>query len=116
MYLIERKYVIRDKQNRPRVDVVLLVETETAEWTRGISICSRKENPNRIEGFNKAAGRAVKALIQQKDCLPIQREEACLDYIELELPAPAFKAAYKPKLTEFEQKILAEFLHLLTGE
>jgi len=52
-------YYYRDRNKAPRVTVCLLVTDKAV--TRGVAICSLKDNPKKILGRNIAYGRAKKA-------------------------------------------------------
>lgn len=78
------------------------------QFARGLSLCSKLEEPNPTKGVNKAKGRAKAALINKRSDLPINRDEAIRILFETESPPFRFKSEFPAKLTPFEEKLIAE--------
>jgi hypothetical protein len=108
--MIEIYYHLRDEKHAPRVTVCLLKYGD--ELSRGISICSLKDNPVKAKGKAKAKGRAYEALITKRDNSILYRNEALSIinhlYIEEDIikwneeEDQGYKSIYKPQLTDFE--------------
>ena len=108
----EYRYYLRNVENKPVVTVVLIKNGNTV--SRGISICSLLDNPNKTDGYNRAKGRAVKALYQGHDCEPVRRIEARAVLLGLDGSTvslnPSFwnKCSINPILLPYERKMLGE--------
>jgi len=77
--------------------------------SRGIAICSEKENFNTKRGRDKAFGRARKALYRNKAFGHISRDEAIDMLIACGCENDfAYKAYINPIPTTFEEKLLAK--------
>lgn len=95
---IIKYYYIRDNQNRPTITVCLIKDSE-GNISRGIAICSDKDQPCKKVGRNIAKERAIYAITENKDGCPIHREEIIAPYIFV------FKSTCRPKLTKLEQNL-----------
>jgi len=72
---------------------------------RGVSFCNELDPFSKIDGINKAKGRAMKALKRKENFWPISREEAVN---KLQSIVIGFKSEYGPVFTDFELDILSE--------
>lgn len=68
-------YYQRDKQNHPRVTVCLMKNDEGI-ISRGLALCSLKENPNKKRGTDIAVGKALQAFEKNITGFEINRDEA----------------------------------------
>lgn len=106
----EYRYYLRNAENKPVVTVVLIKTGNLV--SRGISICSPLDNPRKVDGYNRAKGRAVKALYQGHDCEPVCRIEAERILWQVNSQSAGLnesfwhKCSLNPTLLPYEQKIL----------
>lgn len=102
----EYRYYLRDNESKPVITVVLLKDGDSV--ARGIAICSKLDNPCKKAGYNRAKGRAVKAMQRKESCEPIIREEAIdvlfstLDEYDQLYP----KCHFDPDLYPYERRLL----------
>ena len=102
-------YYIRDKANRPVITICLLKIGK--DISKGIAICSIKDNPCKKTGRVIAKGRAVQAMHNKKDCCFIGRIHCSSIQMALTRKEEGIdvynKALFNPVLTKFESKLLA---------
>ena len=92
--------------NKPIITVCLLKQGNNV--SRGIAICSPRDNPRKITGKLIALGRAKKAMIREVSSDYIEKEYIHLLFIEHLRTMPWVKAVFNPSLTEYEEKILKD--------
>jgi hypothetical protein len=113
----EVRYYLRDKQRKPLVTVVLLVDEPARMCYRGISICSHLDQPEKREGYKRAKKRANAAIAMHINGnrftgFPIYREEAEYAFNKVGVdPCDSyhcFKASAIPidLLNDFEKQII----------
>ena len=109
----EKFYYFRDADNNPLVTVCLMKRGE--DISRGISICSFRDSPNKTVGRAIARGRAVKALCNKMSSELTERWEVYKVMEETNFKEPTlpnfiflkkYKSAFNPKLSEFETSLL----------
>ena len=98
-------YYVRSANNEPLITICLSrIEGQTS---RGIAICSDKDNPCKKIGRDIAYGRALKAIFNGKSGDRVNRPlflHAWL--ISSGFESPMYKSEYNPNLTAFELKLL----------
>jgi hypothetical protein len=109
-------YYIRGRGNAPIVTVCLLVDTTatgevdvSVPISRGIAICSAKDNVLKKEGRRKALAQARKAYGLKYSSEHIVREEAwdvISDVMCIDDDFWLFKSRYSANLTALEKKLL----------
>lgn len=109
-------YYLRDEANRPRVTIVL-VRTFDGVYSRGVSLCSLKDNPNKAIGRDMADGRACKAAKLRRSTDVVCRVEALQVLLSLVQKVAmaltlrqslTFKSAWNVNLSPFERKMVTE--------
>ena len=99
-------YYLRDGERKPVVTVCLL-EAEN-ERARGVSICSKKDNPSKRSGKKIAKDRAKYALKKKGHHLPIEPKGGEAKILESVNASPSFfdflKAAYNPEINHIEMQ------------
>ena len=103
---IKNTYVITDKFKRPRITVALMQCDDIS--VRGIAICGKKDHVNVPLGIIKAEGRATKAILQKKNTLPINRNEAIRALFEANSFPFKFKSEYNATRTNQELKLIED--------
>ena len=109
--MVEKIYYHRDSYHRPIVTVCLL--KENGNIARGVSVCSPKDNPDKKRGRHIARGRAIMAMENEFNNVgfDILRVDALLSMRRAQCNPGDFywsKAAFNPKLTDFEEKLLGD--------
>jgi len=92
------------------ISTVLLCNKKSNEVVaRGITICSPLDQFNKKQGRVMARGRAIKAAVRKDNCDAIQGSSGIsnVDVVVGVAAVFGYKSAYKPELTEFEQKLCA---------
>jgi len=115
----EKFYYFRNSKKEPVITVCILYDEESKELlARGIAICSKRDIPNKKVGRLISSGRAVKAMLNGKDCYPVYRDEALetAGWIPFTTIIHLFsndlfhdgeyKSLHKPQPTEFEKKLM----------
>ena len=97
-------YVEGNRYGKGVVTVCLMKKYNT--FARGISICSKLDQPNDNKGINKAKGRAHKALKRKESDLPINRDEAIRLLFETGTQPFKFKSEYNTALTPYEASMV----------
>ena len=98
-------YYIRDYQKRPVITVCLI--RFNGIWSRGVAICSDKDQPVKKEGRMKAFGRAQKATCNQNTVDPVRTPKSSLPMLpHWDLCKFAFKSDYDTNLMPFEQRLV----------
>jgi len=90
-------------ENHPRITVCILGENYT--YSRGISICSLKDNIDKVKGKKIAKNRAIKALDTKTTSQPIARSEAVIIRQHSNC-AFTYKSSFVPPLTDHEIRII----------
>jgi hypothetical protein len=103
-------YYLRDDNNKPIVTVCLIKTGDIV--TKGIAICSERDNPVKKVGRNIAAGRAVKAQLYGMDTLPVS-ERGLEQYgqvyeSDVEELTPMYKSVFTPYLSDYEKEITGQ--------
>ena len=93
-------YHYGERFQKPVVTVCLLKKGK--QFARGLTMCSKLDEPNSNSGLNKAKGRAEKAIVNKKPDLPINRNEAIRLLFESGAPPFRFKSEFPAKLTHEE--------------
>lgn len=112
---IERKYFyyvyspdpFTKGRGKPMVTVCLL--KRNGDISRGLAICSLKDNPKKKTGRDIAYRRALYAMTEKKNACPIYRIEAWqsiqkANFIDVDIFHT--KSRFAPNLIEYERKIL----------
>ena len=101
-----RYYYIRDGRNRPVITVCLLKIGK--QLSRGVALCSDKDNPCKKTGRNIARGRAEQAMFNEMNCNALNRLDlfSVQEIIKKEGMNPFHKAIFNPVPTNFEHKLL----------
>ncbi len=109
-----RYYYFRDKKNRPIITVCLFKKEENPLVHRGVSICSLKDDPYKVEGRQIAYERALRACFDQMSTEMVNirldsPEIAALDTVKKTMTAFWFpyKSTFNAILTDFERRILS---------
>ena len=92
-------YYIRDNKNRPIITICLIKDSES-NISRGIAICSDKDQPCKKVGRNIARERAIYAITEKEKGCKIRGKE-----INPSLYNFVYKSMYNPVLTGFEKKL-----------
>lgn len=105
-------YHKRDSQGKPRITICLLKE-ETAERviSKGVSICSFRDNPVKSIGRERAKKRAYAAISAERNLFPISRIDALVvtdECLRVEDMDVYFKGVYNPTLTDHEKFIVSK--------
>lgn len=102
-----RGLTIQDEKGRGVVTVVLAKKHKSV--ARGVSICSVDDNFSMIDGFNRAKGRAIKALANKENDLLIARADVDDRLLSVGYNADLceFKSEINPTLTDFEKELLS---------
>jgi hypothetical protein len=87
-------YYIRDIKKRPII-TVCLIENFDGQWCRGISICSKHDNPVKKIGRVKAYGRARQAMVKKMNIKKLKNKN---DF--------EYYSSYSILLNENEHKIV----------
>ena len=98
-------YHYGNRYKKPVVTVCLMKKGR--QYSRGLTLCSKLDEPNCNDGENKAKGRAKKALMSKQSDLPINRNEAIRLLFESNAPPFKFKSEFPVKLTSEEEELLA---------
>jgi len=103
----ERYYYLRHKETNHPVVTVCLIQTNQY-LSRGVAICSPKDQFNKEVGRKKARGRAIKAIRALKTDYfgIIIRLEAMRQVWACDYPLFVSKSEFNPDLTDFERRIL----------
>ena len=99
-------YYLRDQEARPIVTVCLF--NEDGFTSKGIAICSEKDQPNKKIGREIALGRAIKAFAKDTTENLIQRKRAIEQMKKVASHWSPWKTNHNPVLTPYEKKILAK--------
>ena len=106
---MEYFYYLRDADRRPVVTICLM--TDNGDWSRGMAICSPRDNPCKKRGRAIAYCRAKEGFRHRSFRDPIVRDEAIL-IIETTMPYEItrfdYKSDFRPTPTYYE-------LHLIRG-
>jgi hypothetical protein len=94
-------YYLRDEKNQPKTAVSILVDS-LGHRSRGVSICSPKDQFVKQDGRELAELRAFKALSKKDSFGEIRRPGLLID------PKFYYKCEFMPHLTEFEEKLLED--------
>lgn len=97
-------YYVRDEEKKPIVSVCLIEDGRNI-LSRGISVCSLRDLPNKAKGRGLALSRALFAIENECCCEPINRFEAVVIPETIDFGC---KVDYNPILTEHEEKLLAK--------
>ena len=91
-------YYVRDIENRPVITVCLI--EKLGEYYRGVALCSELDQPCKRVGRNIAEGRAISALKNIKNTLPLKRIGTPFIF--------RYKSCilYENQLTDFEKKLI----------
>jgi len=103
-----RFYHYRDKNKHPKITVCIL-QDKFGDYSRGVSLCSFKDQPIKEDGRDRAEDRAIRALKTKTSTEHVARKEAD----ELIGSFPEFladihiheKSAYQVKPTKFELRL-----------
>ena len=87
-------------RSRPLVATICLLLNGQTFISRGVALCSWKDEFNKYTGRTKACGRAIKALIRKDNSM-----EVLTMYLDRE-ERKVYKSRYQPILNKVEQKIL----------
>ena len=108
---MEKFYFLRDKDRKPVVTVYLI--KNDIGIGKGVSICSKKDAPNKRVGTLIAKQRAEWAIKSRINDLHIYRGNALVilsgtDYNKqwFDYTGANFKSQYNPALTEYEKELL----------
>ena len=114
-------YYFRDANNNP-VITVCLTKNISGEVSRGIAICSDKDNFRKKDTMTSSGGRsiaykrAIKALIVKETSLPIKSKRALsiinksnFDIVDGNGNQFLYKSVYHTVLTKFEKKLDSHF-------
>ena len=101
----KRFYYLRDKNNAPVITVCLLVVDGFREIARGVSICSKDDQPNKKIGRKIALARARKAM-GIKSNTSVIRKIPFIDGLSDITIGLNFKSVYMPILTKFERRLV----------
>ena len=108
-YMREKAILKNGKYKNDPVVTVCLMKVLGGKVARGWSICSTEEAPNLKKGRDRAAGMAMKALVNGKSDEPIRRERAVVrifDVIEDVTEMPYYRSEFMPQLNDFEERLL----------
>lgn len=96
-----------DAMFKRKATVAFLVNPETGDWSRGVAVCSDRDNFDKKRGRDIAMGRAVKAMTQEKSCAQNKMRESI--FKDSMLPAPVDnKCAFKTIPTDYEAKLIRQ--------
>lgn len=98
-------YYMRTLEKKP-VATVCIVQKDGL-FSKGVAVCSLKENFSKVEGRNKARKRAMKALFTRENSENIKRSEvfeALWNVTDYEFSG--VKSEFMPSLSTFEKKLL----------
>ena len=100
----EYYYYHRDEANVPLITVCLLKDSDVV--AKGTSICSPLDSPCKKEGRRIARNKALKALGTKKNGDETIRGRAfdVMDDVGIFIP---YKSVYRPRLSEFEERLLS---------
>jgi hypothetical protein len=106
-YYVYAPDLLASGRGKPMITVCLL--KRNGNISRGVAICSLKDNPKKKTGRSIAYRRALYALNEKKDACPIYRHEAWQsisrsNFIDVDIFHA--KAKFLPSLIEYEKKIL----------
>ena len=87
-------------RSRPLIATVCLLLNDQTFVSRGVALCSWKDEFNKYTGRTKACGRAIKALIRKENSM-----EVLTMYLGRE-EDKIYKSRYQPILNKVERKIL----------
>jgi hypothetical protein len=100
----------RGENNRPIITVCLMLNG--TKWSRGVAICSMRDNPCKKTGRKISETRARWALENKKNNCEIKRMQAINPFLEVIDIVPStfeyFKSYYKPQFLPIEEKILSK--------
>lgn len=95
-------YLPRGAQHK-KIAVVILKDGD--EYSRGLAVCSKKDQFNRKRGLEIARGRAVKALVSSKNGV---KNDISRKFETIGLPSEVKNlSTFNPELTEFEQRLFS---------
>jgi hypothetical protein len=106
-------YYLRDEDNHPRISVCLFRAPDKKIY-RGISICSFLDVVSKVDGRNRARGRAIKAYLNQEDSEPIINLERSPSYRAFSYFTSSytsfyvFKSCPASKLTDYEKFLVGK--------
>ena len=111
-HLKQFNYYLSGFDSKKKTTVVILIDTRTGRYARGVAICNKKDNFCKKTGREIALGRAIKALATKRSCAKNEIRDwsglfALPDYF-------ITKSAYMPALTSHEERILRTALNLDT--
>lgn len=113
--MIEKYYYFRSNENKPRITVCILANPATKEYSRGVAICSKQDNPCKKTGRKIAKERALFALKIKDNELYINEGKyfnyLCENgkWIDHRVSELECKAAYMPEpINHIELKILSD--------
>jgi hypothetical protein len=100
-------YYFRDDENRPIVTGCLLIDGQ--EYSRGVALCSRRDNPCKKSGRKIARTRAMWALKNKASNCEILSQKATSVLIDAKISGEFFdyvKSAFKPPVNVIETKLM----------
>lgn len=109
-------YFHRNRFNRPMITVCICKKGD--EFSRGVSICSINDSPNKRLGRKIARDRALKALFDKEhsDGIHFRRDiRDVLNTYDYALILDYFKSEYMPCLTEYERMLMGIVPRKSTG-
>ena len=108
----EWNYYHRTKEGKPTVSVCLILNTETGVFSRGVSICSKRDPIIKANGRKRARNRALAADREGTHIsqLMINRKEAKEWLADVGLTPEDLcnsKGAYNIQITPFEKRLVS---------
>lgn len=100
-------YYFRDDENRPIITGCLLIDGK--EYSRGVALCSRQDNPCKKSGRKIAKTRALWAMKNRQSNCEITSIKANSVLIDAKISATYFdfvKSAFMPPVNNIETKLM----------